>query len=469
MIKHRFVSTIFFCIFSFFPIYDIYCNDNATILACDVYPQETSYLLSQIEIDNKMPIRAMDDCKKANRHLFAQIIEANPDYFQFASDSIKDDEIFISKFVAINPHILKYISERLSSDEFFMFKMAKIYPEALKYGSPKLTDNKKFIKKMITINPKNFIYGSTRLQNDEEIALLVVRSDGRMLKFASDQIQNNKKVVIEAVKSYSLAAKFASNQLQKDSEVKKMSRKIDYSFLENFDRFLKENYGGLGVGPDGIRGYHIVNMAKFFPEKQIIYQSYITKWERVYKDGVETDDLRLAAQSTQSVGWKDVFKDYPQLIKAIENIFIANQIDANTIEALNVVSFWEVSKTPKVVAFDLYLLRQIDNKYLNADISNVVSLSAIAKEKKNKKWEINVVSSTFDADLKMSVAYKNGHKRYKIWDIYQINKKDKNPKILFKVEDKDGEYFDLFVKQINDRYASIYKGGGYAMEINLFD
>ncbi len=69
----------------------------------------------------------------------------------------------------------------------------------------------------------------------------------------------------------------------------------------------------------------------------------------------------------------------------------------------------------------------------------------------------------------MSVAYKGGHKRYRIWDIYQTSKKDKNPKILFKVEDRDGEYFDLFAKQLNDRYASIYKGGGYAMEINLFE
>jgi hypothetical protein len=440
-----------------------------TIIACDVSDQEIAYLLYQIKIDNKPPIRAMDDCKKANHHLFAQIIGANPDYFQFASDSLKDDEVFISKFVAINPQILKYISERLSNDEFFIFKMAKIYPEALQYASPQLIDNKKFIKKMIGINPKNFIYGSTRLQNDEEIVVSAVRSNGKMLKFASDQIQDDKKVVIEAVKSYSLAAKFASERLQKDREVKKMAKKIDYSFLENFDQFLKENYGGLVVGTNGARGYHIVNMAKSFPEKQIIYQPYVTKWERVYENGVETNDLKLTAQSTQIIGWKDVFKDYPQLIKAVENIFIANRIDANTIDALNVVSFWEVSKTPKVVVFDLYLLRQIDNKYLSADVSNVVSLSAIAKEKKNKKWEINVVESTLDADLKMSVSYRNGHKRYRVWDIYQINNKDKNPKILFKVEDKDGEYFDLFTKQINDRYASVYKGGGYAMEINLFD
>jgi hypothetical protein len=354
-----------------------------------------------------------------------------------------------------------------------MFKMAKIYPEALKYGSTQLIDNKRFMTKMIEINPKNFVYASPRLQDDKDVVLLTIKSNGKMLKFVSDRLQDDKEIVIEAIKSFSLASKFASPRLQKDPEIIKMTKKNDYKFLENFDQFLKENYGGLGVGPEGVRGYHIVNIAKFFPEKQKIYQPYISKWERVYKNGLETKDLKLSATSTQVIGWKDVFQDYPELIKAVENIFITNQVDANTIDALNAVSFWEVSQKPRVVAFDLYLLREIDNKYLSSDVSNVVSLSAIARWKnskgKHKEWEINVVESTFDADLKMSVAYKNGHKRYKIWDIYQVNKKDKNPKILFKVEDKDGEYFDLFAKQSNDRYASIYKGGGYAMEINLFE
>ncbi len=469
MIKPCFVSIFFFLISSFSPLYNAYGGDSKAIPACDVSREEISYFLDQIKIDNKPPIRAMDNCKKANHHLFAKIIGANPAYFKFASDSLKDDEVFISKFVAINPQILKYISDRLSGDEYFMFKMARIYPEALKYASSKLTNNKSFMMKMVRISPKNFIYGSDRLQDDKELALLAIKNNGKMFKFVSDRLQDNKKVVIEAIKSYSLAVDFASQRLQKNSRVKRMVKKINYSFLENFDQFLRENHGGLGVGPDGVRGYHIVNMAKSFPEKQIIYQPYITKWERVYKNGIETNDLKLTTQSTQSIGWKDVFSDYPKLIKAVEDVFIANQIDANTIDALNPVSFWIVSKKPKVVAFDLYLLRRVDNQYLSADVANIVSLTAIARQKRNKKWEINIVESTFDADLKMSVDYKGGHKRYRIWDIYQINKKDKNPKILFKVEDRDGEYFELFVRQINGRYASIYKGGGYAMTINLFD
>jgi len=446
-------------------------NEKSTILACDISPEETLYLLNQTRADNKPPIRAMDDCKKTNRNFFAQIIDINPNYFEFAADILKDDEVFIGKFVTMHPEILKYASTRLINDHSFMFRMARTYQDALKYASPKLINNKGFVTQMIQINPRNFAHVSERLQDDEALALSTLKDSGKMLKFASSRLQDNKKVVMQAIQSYSLAINFASEKLHKDPQIKKLSSKINYNFINNFDDFLRENYGGLKVGPEGSRGYHIVNMAKFFPEKQITYHPYITKWEEVYKNGVKTDEIRLETKSINDGGWKVDFSDYPELIKEIENIFITNGVDQNTIDALNTVSLWKISDQPKVIAFDLYLLRHINSGYLRSNTSNVVSFTAIARQTviKNKKWEMNVVDAIFDADLKMDVSYQNGHRRYKIWDAYLIDKNDKDPKILFKVEDKDGEYFDLFVKQLNNRYVSIYKGGGYAMEINLFE
>ena len=449
--------------------YKSYSAESQTENPCSVSENEISYLLEQVKSDNKPMIRSVNDCKKNNRDLFAKIIIANPSYFEFASDLLKDDEMFVGKFVAIHPEILKYVSSRLSGNEFFMFKMAKANPEVLKYASNNLVDNKGFMIKMINVNPKNFVYASERLQDDKEVVMSAIRSNGKMIKYVSDRLQDDKMVVYEAMQSYGFAANFASDGLQKDKQIKSLVKKTNYSFLENFDQFLKENYGGLAVGPNGSRGYYIVNMAKFFPEKQIVYQPYMTKWEGVYKNGVETKDLQLASKSTQRIGWKDALKDYPSLIKEVENIFSTNQVDDNTVDSLNMVSFWVISKKPKVIAFDLYLLRSVDDKYFGPDVANVVSLTAIAREKKNKKWEVNIIESTFDINLKMDIAYKGGHKRYRIWDVYQISPKDKDLKILFKVEDKDGEYFDLFIKQINDRYSSVYKGGGYAIQINPLD
>ena len=459
--------------FLFTTLHNSYSADADPIIACDVSFEETNYLLEQVKINNTPQIRAMDECKKLNHSLFAKIINTNPIYFEFASPTLQDDEVFISKFAALSPEILKYISPRLSSDRFFMFKMTKIYPEALDYASPKLSDNKDFMMQMIKINPKNFSYSSDRLQDDEDVTLLAVKTSGKMLKFTSARLQNSKTIVIEAIKSYSQAVIFASEELQKDPEIKKLASQINYNFINNFDAFLQQNYGGLIVGPEGTRGYHIVNMAKIFPKKQLAYRPYMSRWEQVYQNGVATDEIKLVIKGSNEGGWKVDFAKYPELIKEIENILITNQVDQNTIDSLNTVSLWQISDKPQVMAFELYLLRNIDNKYLKANTANIVALTAIAREnsggKKSKKWEISIADAIFDADLKMNIFYHNGHRRYKIWDVYVADKKDKNPKILFKVEDRDGEYFDLFAKQLNNRYASIYKGGGYAMDINLFE
>lgn len=457
---------VFFLFQITFPIIFLSASHaDDIIVACDISEQEINYLLIQVKAGNKALIRGMDDCKKSNRQLFSQIIDVDPAFFAFASDNLRDDEVFISKFVAQNPAILDVISDRLKSDRFFMSKMTRSYPNALKYASPKLVNNKGFMRQMIKINPRNFEYASARLQNDKEMALLAVKNSGKMLKYASDDLQNDRKVVTEAIKSYSLAINFASEKLQNDPQIKKLSKQIDYKFLNGFSEFLEENYAGIAVGPDGSRGYHIVNMANFFPEKQLIYNPYTVKWESVYKKGTKTNDLKLVVKNINSVSWKEDFADYPDLIKAIEDIFAINKVDPNTVSALNTVSLWQVSDKPKVLAFDLYLLRAVDNKYLKSDFSNVTSLTAIAELKDDGKWEISIVDAIFDADLQMNIAYENGHKKYKIWDLYQTDENDKNPKILFKVEDKDGEYFELFVKQLNGRYSTIYRGGGYAMDV----
>lgn len=442
------------------------------VMPCELSDNDFEYLLEQVRVNNTPQIRAMEDCNKSNRTLFARIIDINPEYFQYASDYLKDDDVFIGKFAAQNPEILKYISPRLANDRNFMFKMARIYPDAVKYAGEKLTNNKGFMIQVVKNNPINFTYASERLQDNEELALMAVRKNGKMLKFASPRLQNNKQIVAAAIKSYNLAINYASGILQKNHEIQKLANQINYKFLENFDVYLKDNYSGIGVGPSGSRGYHIVNIAKNFPDNQITYHPYITKWEQIYQNGVATGEIKLVTKSNNDGGWKADFAAYPELVKEIENIFSAQKLDPNTVEGLNTISLWEVSKKPKVLAFDLYLLRQIDNRYVKANTSNVVALSAIAREtviNGKKKWEINIADAIYDADVKMSVAYENGHRRYKIWDLYTINKKDKNPKVLFKVEDKDGEYFDLYAKQIDGHYASVYKGGGYEMDINIFE
>ncbi|MFT6219513.1 MAG: hypothetical protein ACJA02_000144 [Myxococcota bacterium] len=463
----KILALLFF--FAIFPLSHS-SSANKKIIPCDIDQRETDYLIQQAENADMVYIRAMEQCKKSNRHLFSKLINIDPYYFKFASRDLKNDEGFISKFVTMKPKILKYTSPKLLGDRHFMAKMTRLFPDALKYATPELMNKRGFVIKMIKMNPKNFTYASYRLQDDKQVALLTFKKDGKMLKFASTRLQNDQVTVVQAIRSFGPAEEFASIKLQKNPKIKKLRSQIDYSFVGKLDSFLKENYGGLGVGPEASRGYHIVNMKHLHPDKQIDYSPFVTRWEQIYENGIETKNIKLATESTNDGGWKVDFNKYPELIKEIEKIFHLNQIDQNTIDALNAVSIWKVSTKPLVLAFNLYLLRKINDPYVKDDASNIILLTAIARQSdlKKQKWEISVVDAIFDANLQMDVRYASGHRRYKIWDIYMENEDDTEPKILFKVEDADSEYFELYSKQINDRYAKIYRGGGYSMEINLF-
>jgi hypothetical protein len=457
--------TSFFLFFLFCYTSNIWASQES----CAVTKEKTSLLLEQIKNDNNEIIGNLNKCQKSDRLLFAKIITLNPRYFRYSSDELKNDGVFISNFAATSPTILEYMSDRLKNNQSFIKKITKIYPKSLKYASPKLTNNKGFMIDMVKANPKNFTYASYRLQDDVQITTIAAQGDGRMIKFASNRLQNNKNIVKEAIKSNYSAINFASEASQNNPQIKEMVAKINYSFLDNIDSFLKENYAGLSVGPGGSRGYHIVNSAYFFPYYRLFDNPHISKWDRIYEDNLETDKLKLSAKSSNLLGWKIELKDYPKLITEIENIFLENNIDQNTIDSLNALSFWLVSDEPETVAFDLYLMRKADGDYFNNNFANITSLNAIASWQENKgKWKITIVDSIFDVNLKMNLSYKNGHRRYKIWDLYDNSNDDKNLKILYKIEDEDSEYFELFIKQLNDGYASVYRGGGYAIDNIIF-
>ena len=91
-----------------------------------------------------------------------------------------------------------------------------------------------------------------------------MKEDGSLLQYASEQLQKDKKLVEVAVKSNVRAIQYASKKLANDAEIKKIADSVKYDFLNGFDTFLKDNYGGLPVGPSGSRGYRIVNQGNFF-------------------------------------------------------------------------------------------------------------------------------------------------------------------------------------------------------------
>lgn len=78
------------------------------------------------------------------------------------------------------------------------------------------------------------------------------------------------------------------------------------------------------------------------------------------------------------------------------------------------------------------------------------------QENKNAKWDFSVIEAIFDSETKVDSIYRNGHKKYILWDLFKTDKNDKNPKIIFKVEDAMSDYFEVFARQNNQKYRIIF-------------
>ncbi|GDX36046.1 hypothetical protein LBMAG18_05570 [Alphaproteobacteria bacterium] len=80
----------------------------------------------------------------------------------------------------------------------------------------------------------------------------------------------------------------------------------------------------------------------------------------------------------------------------------------------------------------------------------------IILEDKNTRWNLSVIEAVFDSETRIDPTFKNGHKRYVLWDLYKIKKDDTNPKLIYRVEDQVQDYFVVFARQKNHKYQQIY-------------
>ena len=199
---------------------------------------------------------------------------------------------------------------------------------------------------------------------------------------------------------------------------------------------------------------------KFFANQNIFSRNYVTKWQQNFKSSeaplAERDRLITADSRNYPILWKDDFKKYKGLAKKIEDFFHNHHIDQNTIDSLSTVYLWKIHDKPLTLAFNLYLLRDSNDIELGPEFADITSLTAIVQKRKDK-WYLTVIEVIFDSELKVNLSYANGHKKFDLWDLYKANKEDKTPKIIFKIEDRFKEYFEIFEEQSGGKYQMLYR------------
>lgn len=423
---------------------------------CDIDEDDIKEILAEVKKRRSEVIRTMPNCLKLNRSLMMRAAIIDPPEFEFAADILKEDESFVRRMIEINPEILKFAAVSLRSEPDFMEEATYLNRDALQYADSKLLNNKIFMRKMIEIDAKNYIFASDRLKELPEFATTAFKDDGTLLKYAPQKVKEDKKLVTTAIMSNSDALQYASEALQQDRSLKKLAeQKTSINSVDDLKKFLRENY--VNDSDKKNVGFIIDNRMKFFGDYAMVDRNYVTKWQRSFETR-NSDNFRLIAADSRNfpVSWHDDFKRFPLLIKKIEKFFRNHQVDQSTIDNLSTVYFWKVKKKPQTVVFNLYLLRDSKDAELGPRFSDITSLTAIA-QKRNEEWHLSVVEVIFDSEMKIDLAYENGHKKYILWDLYEVDKKDKNPKLIFKVEDKFSEYFEIFEEQNNGKYRMVQR------------
>jgi len=428
------------------------------IAECTINENVSAAILSQVSQKNPDAIKSLPDCFKLDRKLMLQVALIDPLQFENAANFLKSDPIFIKRLIKFSPEILQFAAKEIRRDKDFMERATYISRNSLQYADPLLLDDRPFMKKMITVDSQNYVFASNRLKSMPELAAIAFSDNGLLLSSAPLEIKSNKKLVKIATKSNHLALGYSSDELKLDKELNIIADHKSSIDKEDLLNFLKDNY----ITKEKKRnlGSSISNQAFFFKDHQIVDRNYITKWQRNlnFSNREVSEDLRLIAADSRNYPtlWREDFAKYPDLIKKIEKFFHNHQIANNVVENLKTTYFWKVKDRPQTFAFNLYLLRNSNDIELGADFVNVTSITAIVQKGK-KKWNMTIVEVIIDSEIKVDVTYPNGHKKYVLWDLYKSDFDDKNLKIIFKVEDKFDEYFEVFEEQSNGKYHMMYR------------
>jgi hypothetical protein len=423
-------------------------------------------ILQSIKSGQSDIISRLPTCFSLDRSLILKAVLIDPAQFQYASEILQEDELFVKRLLKISPEILQFASPEIRGNGDFMEKATYINRNALKYASWNLLDNKIYIQKMIEIDSYNYRFAASRLQELKEFVAPAFADNGMLLEFAPLKVKNDKDLVKIAINSNNSAIEFAAEKLREDKDLQELARhKTSVADPEKLQEFFDKNYF-LKVVKKNLDDT-IGNQAKFFKKNQLISRNYITKWQDSIdyskRDGSQfAKQVKLISADSRNyhIDWRRDFKKFKGASEKIEKFFTNRQLPDNIIDNLSTTYLWKIKDKPLTIAFNLYLMRDSSDEVLGPDFVDITSMTAILQEHE-KKWKMTIAEVILDSEIKVSPIFENGHKKYVLWDLYKINDEDKNPKIIFKIEDGLNQYFEMFEEQGNGKYKMIFRSKNY--------
>lgn len=443
---------------------------NIDFKKCNISKNSYDAIIEQVRAKNYNALTSPASCIRKNQKLVFEAITIDPKQLQYANPSFRNNENFVLRLAKINPEVIKYSGSKLRSNANFLQKSLFIYRDALKYSSKEIRDNLGFMTKAIKKDSRNYMFASKRIQKINKIATMAFSDNGNLILYAPEEVRENKKLVIIALKSSPDSFQFLSKKFRKDPEIIKIANYKDKKLSkEKLEKHILNHY----IFISNKKSYEKEIDTNFanFQDRALVKRNYVTKWHKSYrlKGFYLKENWKLVSFDSRNPvpNWQKDMKDYPVLTKKITRFLKRRLIDNKTINNLYLTYLWEVNKDPKTLAVNLYLLRNSKDVELEDGYSNVTSLTAIARQTKDKKdWRLSVIEVIFDKEIPVNISFKNSHKKYFVQDLYVEDKNDKDPKVIFLVEDEYDSYFEIFSKMSGDKYQLSYRINPNEININ---
>lgn len=416
----------------------------------------------QEEVRKKNPdaISSLSDCLRFNHKIVFQAAIIDPSQLAKAEEVIRGDENFVFRLLKIHPEILQYTTDDLRKNKAFLERAIYVNRDSLQYADPLILNNILFMQEMIEADSRNYMYASNRVKTLPQIAKTAFQDNGLLLMYAPAEVRRNKDLVKIAIKSNISAFDYVDESLREDADLLKIiGKKPPRLSKYQLEKFLRKTYvkefeqKNIGLVIDK-------NKSLYAKKHREINRNYISKWQRItYFDHHgfnETMRLIPADDRNSEKRWKADLKEHPELIKKIERFFKLREVDQDTIDNLYLSYLWKIKNKPLTFALHLYLLRENKDAELGDQYVNVTSLTLIAQKDASGDWRLSVVEVIFDSEILVNVTYEDGHKQYVLQDLY-FQKGNKNPWLIFRVEDKFREYFEIYEEQKGNKYQMIYR------------
>ena len=482
--------------------------------------QDLNFIKRLVKINPKIIQLCAPEVRK-DPNFMEEMTYINRDVLRFAGWSLLDDKPFMTKMIDYDSQNYQYASDRIRAIPEIAQMAIKDNGLILKYAPFTLKNDEEIVKKAIDADISSLQFASKRLRDKKELIALAQDDNHQINIEKIDDfikkhylLKNNKKnlgdEIVNQGKFHKKRILINRNYLTKWQKRFGEVDPVFHNYKEEWRLVSVDSRNYQTNFKEDLKAYpKLINKIVKFLKKHRIDDNTIDNLKTTFLWKIsdkpltlafnlyflrDSSDADLGANFSSITSLTAIVRDTSKPIKNNDNKLnkLKNKEDDEELTTLTNDNYNISTNNSNQADDSLDLDNQEDGEIILSDEENQEdeedqkdvkknkknikkakkkTAQKIKEDKKNKEkktknkilesenalWNLSVIETIFDSETKLSETYKNGHKRYILWDLFKAHKKDKNPLLIFAVEDEFKNYFEIYTPQKNQKYKLLPK------------